>query len=1006
LPESESGNRKKVIQELVDRFASNQSEYESSGYLESQLRTDFIDELFKALDWDLVNKNRLSRLQREVLVEKGDTKGRPDYSFRINGEDRFFVEAKAPSRGTDKSEDIFQAKRYGWNTRKVNIVVLTDFKSFRVFDTSLKPDLKQPKLGLVFELEFAKFGTTDFEKLWLLSKEKVASGSLDQLSSKDPSAKRLRIPVDTAFLEQMTSWREELAKDVYRHNSEITVRALNDVVQRLLDRLIFIRLLEDRKIIESKTLKEIVDNWKDGRHRDIQAQLNSLFKQLNHDFNGEIFKEHSCEKISYDSKIIAEIIDDLYYPKSPYDFAVIGVELLGTIYEKYLGKTIRLTEQRVKVEEKPEVRKAGGVYYTPKWVVSYIVENAVGKLVEAKKPKEIENLHVLDPACGSGSFLIEALDRLIQYHLTYYLANPVEARRSELFPNLVVTYDEDGNEIPRLSIYKKGEILKNNIYGVDLDPQAVEITMMSLYIKILEGERALPHNKELLPSLSNNIRCGNSLIGYDFFQQKTLTEDSDREKMNAFEWNSRATGFGKIMRVNKGFDAIIGNPPYVRSILLRDEPKTWEYYRTHYKTAFKEFDIYLCFLEKAYSLLAPYGRLGFIMPNKWLHAEMGEAARRFFKENRAIESIINFRSFQVFNEVTTYTMLIFLRNKQNEAIQVFNYTGSADARNITLDFNDKNYWQRGSFNYESLTEAPWNLVTGEAQQILEKLKSLPKFGEYFSLASGTGTRADPVFFVQKISETKDYYRVFSKQTQKEYDIEKVFVKPSAKGKDIDSYEIKNDSQLLVFPYQGRYLVDKKEIQTSSPNLWKYLEECREPLEKRENGRWKGNSYYCYGRPQNHDMLALKKILVPVIVNRAKAAWDSVGLYVIDSVYFVKREKQSDIADEYILALLNSNLLTYFLMKTSSNLRGGYFSMKPAYVDRFPLKATFSTKEEKEIYEQIIQTVTRINTISNTKSDIVTREVLTLRETIDDLICRLYGLTDEERRIVDGFGAPL
>lgn len=305
-----------------------------------------------------------------------------------------------------------------------------------------------------------------------------------------------------------------------------------------------------------------------------------------------------------------------------------------------------------------------------------------------------------------------------------------------------------------------------------------------------------------------------------------------------------------------------------------------------------------------------------------------------------------------------------------------------------------------------MSEAPWNLVTGEAQHILEKLRMLPGFGEYFSLAQGTGTRADPVFFVRKLSETKTSYKVFSKQTQKEYDIEKVFVKPSAKGKDIDSYEVKNDNQLLVFPYHGRDLVDRKEIQTRSPNLWSYLEECREPLEKRENGRWRGNNFYCYGRPQNHEMLALNKILVPVIVNKAKAAWDTTGLHVIDSVYFVKREKRSDISNEYILALLNSNLLTYFLMKTSSNLRGGYFSMKPGYVDRFPLKTTFSTKEEKEIYEQILQKVKRINAISTVKSDNVRREITTLRETIDELVYRLYGLTEEERRIVDGLDALL
>jgi hypothetical protein len=357
---------KKTFEELADRFRSNLPEYESNEYLESQLRIDFIDEFFKALGWDVINKNKLSRLDREVLVEKGDTSGRPDYSFRVNGQDRFFVETKSPFKGTDKPEDIFQAKSYGWNTTSVNLAVLTDFKSFKVFDTTIKPDLKQPQLGLICELRFDKYSSIDFDQLWLFSKEKVVSGSLDELSSKDPSAKRLRIPVDEALIDQMTLWREELAKDVYKFNPEIDARELNDIVQRLLDRLVFIRLLEDRKIIDVKTLKEIADTWKVGKHRDIQAQLNLLFKQLNNDFNGELFKPHKCERISYGSQIVADIIDALYPPKSPYNFAVIGVELLGSIYEKYLGKTIRLTEKRVKVEEKPEGRKAGGVFYTPK----------------------------------------------------------------------------------------------------------------------------------------------------------------------------------------------------------------------------------------------------------------------------------------------------------------------------------------------------------------------------------------------------------------------------------------------------------------------------------------------------------------------------------------------------------------------------------------------------------------------------------------------------------------
>ena len=989
---------KQEIAELIDRFSSHQSEYKLNDYLESQLRTDFIDELFKILGWDLVNKNKLSPLQREVLVEKGDTKGRPDYSFRVNGEDRFFVEAKAPSKGTDKPDDIFQAKRYGWNTRKVNIAILTDFRTFKVFDASLKPQLSQSRVCLLFELEYSKFATSDFERLWLFSREQVVGGSLDSLSLKDASVKRLRVPVDVAFLEQMTLWREKLAKDIYKNNLNLEVRDLNDVVQKLLDRIVFIRILEDRKIIEAKSLKEIVENWEEAKHRDIQPQLNALFKQLNNDFNGEIFKDHSCEIVKYDSQVIAEIISELYYPKSPYDFSVIGVELLGVIYEKYLGKTIHMTEKRIKVEEKPEVRKAGGVFYTPKYIVESIVNNTVGKLIEGKSPKEISNLHILDPACGSGSFLIGTLEHLFHYYLNWYLENPKDAKRGTLFPNLIIERDVDDNATYRLSIEKKSEILRNNIYGVDIDPQAVEITMMSLYIKVLEGEKSLPHNKELLPSLFNNIKCGNSLIGFDIFEQQTLFGEPEKEKINSFEWKSKTTGFGKVFEENDGFDAIVGNPPYVRSILLKEEPITWEYYRKHYRIAFKEFDIYLCFLEKGYSLLAPNGRLGFIMPNKWLHAKMGEAARKFFRNERAINSIVNFGSFQIFDEATTYTMLIFLEKKNNLKISVTNYSGSLEKKQIL--FSSKNeVWQHGSFDYATLTSEPWNFVTGKANVILEKLKKLPKFGEYFSLAQGTGTRADDVFFIKKISETEKYYKIFSNYTEKEHTIEKDYVKPSAKGKDIDSYEVKFKDNLLIFPYRNKEFIEKKELEKICPKLVDYLNECKEFLDKREKGRWKGPNFYCYGRPQNHNLLPQQKILVPVIVNRAKAAWDQIGRHVIDSVYFVKRKRPSDIAEEYVLALLNSDLLSYFLLNTSSNLRGGYFSMKPGYVEPFPFKATFLTNDEKQSYEEIVKIVKRINLL-NQNSGTFRRELDTYKEIVNQFIYKLYGITEEEKKIIE------
>ena len=374
--------------------------------------------------------------------------------------------------------------------KTVFFVVLTDFEEFKLFDASLKPNPRFPAEGLIFDFKYTDY-LSNIEKLWELSRERVEQGSLEDLLPRDTKSKRLRIPPDKSFLEDLTEWRTELAKDVHKRNPELDVKLLNDVVQKLLDRIIFIRIAEDRKIRPDRELWEIVAQWKEeGKRKSIMTHLIDLFKEVNDDLNGDIFKPHACETADVDSELLAEIIEELYFPKSRYRFDAIGVELLGSIYERYLGSTIRVTPQRVKVEEKPEVRKAGGVYYTPKYIVDYIVKNTVGKLIEGKTPKQIEKIRILDPACGSGSFLLGAYQYLIDYHLKYYREHPKEAQTLHLFPYWKISPEELS-----LPLREKARILSNNIFGVDIDPQAVEITMMSLYLKALEGERGLlPRN--------------------------------------------------------------------------------------------------------------------------------------------------------------------------------------------------------------------------------------------------------------------------------------------------------------------------------------------------------------------------------------------------------------------------------------------------------------------------------------------------------------------------------
>ena len=533
---------------LIAKFDADKSHYLSKAYSEAQVRVDFITPFFKALGWDVENEAGLLHHAREVIVERGEseTTGRPDYNFRIAGQTKFFVEAKAPSEALDKH--ILQAKTYAWNTRQVFFVILTDFEELRFYDASRQPDERNADEGLLLNLKYSDY-LSSLEKLWEFSKERVSAGSLDALLPKIRRAPHLRKQVDDVFLDEMTGWREELARDIHKRNPNLTARQLNEVVQRLLDRIVFIRIAEDRHVIEKRQLAEVVDEWEaHGGKFPIFDWLNALFHKINEDFNGEIFKPHLSEEIQIDSEILARIIKRLYPPQSPYRFDVIGVELLGSIYERYLGNTIRLTPKQVRVEEKPEVRKAGGVYYTPKYIVDYIVKNTVGKVIEGKTPKQIEKIRILDPACGSGSFLIGAFQYLIDYHTQWYLEHPEQEVR-HAHPSLdfmrEVHTDPDGTK--RLSVYRKAKILRNNLFGVDIDPQAVEITMMSLYLKALEGEQSqLPPKQHLLPELKYNIMCGNSLIGPDIYDQGTLFGDEERDRINAFDWNFVPVGAGLV----------------------------------------------------------------------------------------------------------------------------------------------------------------------------------------------------------------------------------------------------------------------------------------------------------------------------------------------------------------------------------------------------------------------------------------------------------------------------
>ncbi len=397
----------KKLTELVKRFDEQYASYKNSTYNETQTRRDFIDPFFKSLGWDVDNEQGYAESYREVIHEdrlkiSGVSKA-PDYSFRlVGGKKLFFVEAKKPSvLVKEEIPPAYQIRRYGWSA-KLPISIITDFEEFSLYDCTVKPNpTDKASTARIKYLNFRDYAK-EFDFFWeTFGKENVLKGSFDKFVKSD-THKKGTATVDKEFLQSLDEWRTYLATSIAINNKKLDEDEINFAVQQIIDRLIFLRIAEDRNVEPFGNLKQTLT----GDH---YKHLFNLFKQADDKYNSGLFdfkKDKISEYLTIDNKVLKNIITDMYYP-SQFAFDAMPVEIMGTAYEQFLGKVIRITPaHHAKIEEKPEVRKAGGVYYTPQYIVDYIVKNTVGKLIEGKKPDEISKLKIVDPACGSGSFLI------------------------------------------------------------------------------------------------------------------------------------------------------------------------------------------------------------------------------------------------------------------------------------------------------------------------------------------------------------------------------------------------------------------------------------------------------------------------------------------------------------------------------------------------------------------------------------------------------------------------
>ncbi len=661
-----------IIGELANDFRAGEDHYLSASYLEAEVRKDFIDKFLVALGWDVDHNVQKNPFRQEVKVERGvkmaAAQRRADYALSLKphfDSPLLYVEAKKPRDPLTTPDNYFQIIRYA-NPRSHAIGVLTTFAELQIIDCRFLANI-----DTAINRGLKKYRYTDFanqetfsEIFYLLSRPAIASGSIDMYVETLPKPRgrpgqKAFLPIaykqfDLRLLETLDDLRGLLARALKVANASLDSDALTELTQRILDRLVFIRFLEDKLIEPSPIIPALGDSgispWVDFR---------TQCRRLDGIYNGIVFKYHPLldgpDAVEISDKAIADVLDAFDFHKSHYLFSDIRIDMLGSIYERFLGNVIVATAKRATLEQKPEVRKAGGVYYTPEYIVNYIVKHTVGTLIAGKSPADISKMRFADIACGSGSFLLGAYRYLLGYITTWYNKNPKKAPEGTL---------EKHEGAFRLSLEAKSQILLDNIFGVDIDPQAVEVAQLSLYLKLLEDETTatarqytLKLHRTLLPSLSDNIKCGNSLINSRFFDDRPLLDDGTlRQKINPFDWNAE---FPDIMK-SGGFDAIIGNPPYVNAWeLYATVPEVRDYINsgTVFKSADRHWDLYVVFIEKAISLIKSAGRLCYIIPYSYAIQKYGIKSRRMLLESCTIESVLDLRSVRVFGKVPVITMI-------------------------------------------------------------------------------------------------------------------------------------------------------------------------------------------------------------------------------------------------------------------------------------------------------------------------------------------------------------
>ncbi len=968
---------------------------------EETIRT-WINSFLGIFNWDVrdtsevLQEKTLSTEQKNKLIDINSTHSRPDYTL-VNGQNiKAFIDTKDLDIDifTD-SDTAFQVRSYGWSAN-VPCSFATNFEQLVIFDCRFKPNISQNADVGSIKIHISEY-LDKFDIIFdHLNKDCVKSNRLEEIYAL--ASVKGNNKLDTNFNIMLTEFRVRLAQNLLTNNPQLAenIVSLNYYVQIILDRIIFIRVCESRGI-------EILERLKSFKSNDFWNSFkNCCYVEFYDHYDGAMFeRDLTFNSLVLDNEIFDTFIDSLYYPY-PYKFDVIPIKVIAQIYEDFLSKQLVVSNNIISEQLKSEYVKEKGAITTPQYIVEEICKSTI-TFDDNVTIDDILNLKILDPACGSGVFLVSCFDLLCDKVIDLY--------KNKMIPSKYENWFVENHSGIYLSVDARREIIKNCLFGIDIDESAVEVSKMSLALKIIDNNDLLTLNDigvfgdKILRQIQKNIKLGNTLVDTNIEILPSL--------IHAVKPFNFELGFDEVFSMKGGFDYIVGNPPYVETKHYKvASPKMHEYIKNRYLAFKGKADLSVIFIEKCLDILNKKGKMGFIVQKRFFKTEYGQGIRKIISKDKLLNRVIDFKTDKLFNKRITYVAIMIISKESNESI---------DYQFIPFEpLQIKTYFEKSSalssvpiipLSSNLFSDDIWAFESHKILSLIESLKSEHGTMNDFQglqIKDGIQSLWKKIYHITDCNVTNGI--VTGLNGFKNYvEIELTVARPLIYNNLFYCFKELSPNAYSLFPYRqnNKTPISMSEMEMEFPRAYQYLKNMEQTIKATVECYKKDDYWHKFTREHNHDTFMTNKIILPM------TAKDTIGTVSIDrglymdnaNVWFITIADADNDLLKSVCAVINSTVFSVLAKSKANPQSGGYYKLNK----QFLLPVPFPSEKLKSspdfinslvaLSDEIIQLQEKYLTATPNVKEIIGGVLSTKWNEIDNICYKLYGLTEPQKALI-------